>query len=401
MSENIIDLINEKKASEAKELVFRVPLKTGLIEEDKIDSVLNDIDNNFTGGLWLYPDETYSLYLKENNPFNYCKEEAIVKLSKDTKVYIVDSYEKFLGLPKKGEEEFMPYVDMEKLSEKYDLIVFNKDEYPNIVREIPYLKYNAALLLNKDKIVEIIQPEKIVDNFEYSFFETTVKNQFAPLDVLEDIGIILSFRTDFTFLKDSLNGLSFNVINIYGNAIFDNESIKNMKNLNEINIYGNTNLNKNTINDIIINCPNIKIIKINDKEILSKSIDDIVKENSVYMSTKKAVQDIIKNNDVAAFAAINYALTRRDSLKEEGRTIMWELTFRKENFEEAPPDVKSHFMAESQSLLLSKDLTENPDIFAKYLIEDRHMAIDYNEMTKKVNINSLKSNLTKETEKCF
>ena len=104
MSENIIDLINEKKASEAKELVFKAPLKTGLIEEDKIDSVLNDIDNNFTGGLWLYPDETYNLYLKENNPFNYCKEEAIVKLSKDTKVYIVDSYEKFLGLPKKGEE---------------------------------------------------------------------------------------------------------------------------------------------------------------------------------------------------------------------------------------------------------------------------------------------------------
>ena len=202
-------------------------------------------------------------------------------------------------------------------------------------------------------------------------------------------------------MKDSLNGLSFNVINIYGNAIFDNESIKNMKNLNEINIYGNTNLNKNTINDIIINCPNIKIIKVNDKEILSKSIDDIVKENSIYMSTKKAVQDIIKNNDVAAFAAINYALTRRDSLKEEGRTIMWELTFRKENFEEAPPNVKSHFMAESQSLLLSKDLTENPDVFAKYLIEDRHMAIDYNEMTKKVNINSLKSNLTRETEKCF
>ena len=57
--------------------------------------------------------------MKENNPFNYCKEEAIVKLSKDTKVYIVDSYEKFLGLPKKGEEEFMPYVDMEKLSEIY------------------------------------------------------------------------------------------------------------------------------------------------------------------------------------------------------------------------------------------------------------------------------------------
>ena len=397
---NLIDLINEKKVSETKELVFKAPLKTGLIEKEKINSVINDEDNSFTGGLWVYPDETYSVYIKENEPSNYSKEEAVIKLESNTKVYEIDSYEKLAGLPK-IEKDNIYYINMEQLSKKYDLITFNYDKFPNIAREIPYLKYNAALLLNKDKIVEIIQPDKYIDDFNYSFFFFFLKNQYASLKDLENIGMILSFDTDFTFLKDSLDNLDFSVINVYGNAVFDNESIKNMKNLVEINIFGNTNLNKETINNIIINCSNIKLIRVNDKEILSKSIDDIVKENNIYMSTKKAVQDILKNNDVNAFAAINYALSRRGAFKESGRTLLWELTFRKENFDDAPADVKTHFLAQANSDLLNKDIKDNPEVLAKYFIQDRHITIDYNEKTKKININFLNDKLLKENELCF